>query len=246
VRCSYRLLWPLGNSNLNLTVEFGQPSMLLCLGCGNLALREEMDGVCPSCASSIDAEELIRLYKYGAHVYYYGHQYRRVYEAQEETEDKPRFYLEFAGEAFAWTMLAVLSGVVGNAAYDLVKVVAANIRREVQAGRLPSRDYSPLLALSDNELSDLFNSAKCYTSDMDGLTKEVRLAIIEEIAVNAMVHEPKLISQMTRVMNGAELTDKQRTKFFKLLRTVVAREQAKVLPTTGRLNNLWTRAEPRK
>lgn len=222
--------------------DIGQPTNLLCLCCGNLLLREEVADTCPRCNSAIDADELLRLYDYAAHVYYYGHQYRLAYEAQQQTTH--RYCLQFAGEAYAWTMLAVLSGVVGNAAYDLVKIIVVNIRDAVATGEIKDRDYSALLALSDEELNDLFSSAKSYTNDMDGLTKEVRLAIVEEIAVDAMTHQPQLMAQMMKFMEGKKFGAKKKQKFFELLRTTVA-QQKRIHPKKGSLNDRWNRIEPR-
>jgi hypothetical protein len=193
----------------------------------------------------MDVDELLRLYEYAAHVYYYGHQYRLAYEAQQQPEPKVRYNLEFAGEALAWTTLAVLSGVVGNAAYDLVRTVVANICDAVAEGRVPARDYSALLALSDEELCNLLSSVKIYTNDMDGLNNEVRLAIIEEIAVDAMTEQPQLMAQMMKFMKGGKVGAKKRKKFVEQLRITVAQQQRCILPRKGELNDRWTRTEPR-
>ena len=225
--------------------DFSEPTNLLCLTCGNLLPREDVSDTCPRCASRIDVDELLRLYEYAAHVHYYGHQYRLAYEAQQRPEHKVRYCLEFAGEAFAWTTLAVLSGVVGNAGYDLVKLVVANIRDAVAEGRAPDRDYSALLALSEEELGDLLCSAKSYTNDMDGLNKEVRLAIVEEIAVDAMTEQPQLMAQMMKFMKGGKIGAKGKKKFVEQLRTTVALRQRRILPKKGELNDRWTRVEPR-
>lgn len=225
--------------------DFGQPTNLLCLCCGHLLSREEVADTCPICVSKIDAGELLSLYEYAAHVYYYGHQYRLAYETQQQPEQRVRYHLGFAGEAFAWTMLAVLSGVVGNAAYDLVKVIIANIRNAAAAGKIQDKDYSALLALPDEELSDLFSSAKHYTNDMAGLTKEVRLAIIEEIAVDSMTNQPQLMKQMMKFMKGGKISAKEKRKFVELLRTTVAQQQRRIYPKKGSLNDRWTRIEPR-
>lgn len=225
--------------------DIGQPTQLLCLCCGNLLSPDEVTDTCPSCGANIDVDELLRLYDYAAHVYYYGHQYRLAYAEQEHSEQRARYSLQFAGEAFAWTMLAVLSGVVGNAAYDLVKVIVTKIRKAVADGKVNDRDYSALLSLSEKELNDLFCSAKSFTNDMDGLTKEVRLAIIEEIAVDAMTHQPQLMAKMTQFMKGKKLGEKKKKKFIELLRATVALQQKRIHPKKGSLNDRWNRIEPR-
>jgi len=224
--------------------DFSQPTNLLCLTCGNLILRTDLFDTCPKCASRIDVHELLRLYEYAAHVYYYGHQYRLAYETQQQPEKKVRYCIEFAGEAFAWTTLAVLSGVVGNAAYDIVHKVIENVRDAVADGRIPDRDYSALLSLSDEELGDLLSSAKSYTNDMNGLNNEVRLAIIEEIAVDAITEQPQLMAQLMKFMKGGKISDKGKKKFAKQLRTTITQQQRRILPKKGELNDRWTRIDP--
>ena len=159
--------------------HFDKPQRLLCLACATLIDPSEIvEAHCPACGEPIDVQELLRLYEFAAETYYYGHQYRVVYEKQfEESKNRVHYSLAFGGEVFAWIMLAVLSGVVGNAAYDLLKAVVAGIRADVAAGKLPEKDYSPLLELSDEELGSILYSAKQYLGGMEGLTQEIRLAI---------------------------------------------------------------------
>ena len=223
---------------LALMSHFDAPSRLFCLHCATLLSREEiLDGTCPVCGGSLDVAELERLYEFAAETYYYGHQYRVVYE--EQTEHRTRYCLEFAGEAFAWVMLAVASGVLGNAAYDGVKLVVARIRADVAAGKLSDRDYGPLLALSDDELGSLLYSAKQYLTGMDGLTKQVRLAIAEEIAADAVAHDPKLGEEMLKLMKKKAVKPKDRQRFAELLRHAIARHQRSNTPNPHKLQNLW-------
>jgi Zn-finger nucleic acid-binding protein len=221
--------------------HFDAPSRLLCLHCATLLSREEIaDGACPVCGTAIDVGELEKLYEFAAETYYYGHQYRVVYEEQfKQTEHRVRYSLEFAGEAFAWVMLAVASGVLGNAAYDGLKLVVERIRADVAAGKLSDRDYGPLLALSDEELGSILYSAKQYLTGMDGLTKEVRLAIAEEIAADAIAHDPKLGEEMLKLMNKKTVKPKDRQRFAQLLRHAIVRQKKSTTPNPRKLENLW-------
>lgn len=227
--------------------HFDAPSRLLCLHCASLVSREEViDGTCPVCGASIDVAELERLYEFGAETYYYGHQYRIVYEEQfERTGDRIRYSLQFAGEAFAWIMLAVASGVLGNAAYDGLKLVVARIRADVASGKLSDRDYSALLVLSDEELGKILYSAKQYLTGMDGLTREVRLAIAEEIAADAAAHDPKLAEEMLKLMQKKTVKPKDRQRFAELMRHAIVRQQKRTKPSPGKLQNLWGRMDGR-
>jgi hypothetical protein len=190
----------------------------------------------------MDVPELLKLFMFAAETYYYGHQYRVVYEEQFKNADEDlRFSLEFAGEAFAWVMLAVLSGVVGNAAYDLLKAAVSKIRADVAAGKLTDRDYTPLLALSDEELGDLLHSAKQYVSGMDGLTREVRLAITEEIAADAIAHNPNIAEELVKLMNKKTVKPKDRQRFAQLTRYAVLQQQRRTRPNLRKLQKPWSK-----
>jgi hypothetical protein len=221
--------------------HFEAPSRLLCLGCAKLLKRGEIvDGSCPACGTPIDVAELEKLYEFAAETYYYGHQYRVVYEEQfKQTENRIRYTLQFAGEAFAWIMLAVTSGVLGNAAYDVLKLVVAQIRSDVAAGKLSDRDYGPLLTLSDEELGTILNSAKEYLTDMEGLSKEVRLAIAEEIAADAIAYDPKLGEELVKLMNKKTVKPKDRQRFAVLMRHVIFCQQRRTMPNPLKLRDLW-------
>ncbi|RTL55589.1 MAG: hypothetical protein EKK46_06645 [Rhodocyclaceae bacterium] len=223
--------------------HFPEPSRALCLSCGEVIdFPEEQGARCSECGTELDPKAILRLYEYAAEVYYYGVQYRRYYEdAYAESNNPPKPSLLFDGEAFAWVMLAALSGVVGNAAYDLVKSVANRVREDVAAGRLPARDYSPMLELSDNELGELIGSAREYRNGMDGLTKEVRAAIAEEIVADSVVHNPAVANEMMKLMRHKKVTQKDRKRFSELLRkTLVAQQQRSHLPASA-FSGLWSR-----
>lgn len=221
--------------------HFDAPSRLLCLHCATLLARVEVaDGACPDCGSPIDVAELEKLYEFAAETYYYGHQYRVVYEEQfKQAKHRVRYSLQFAGEAFAWVMLAVVSGILGNAAYDGLKLVVAKIRSDVAAGKLSDRDYGPLLTLSDEELGDLLHSAKQYLTGMEGLTKEVRLAIAEEIAADAISHDPALGEEMLKLMSKKTVKPKDRKRFAELIRLAIVRQQGRTAPSPRKLQSLW-------
>lgn len=221
---------------------FERPHRLLCLACANLVDHADFveDGHCPACDAPIDVDELMQLYEYAAETHYYGHQYRVVYEAQfKENDTGTRYSLEFAGEAFAWIMLAMLSGALGNAAYDVLKVVISRIREDVVAGKISDRDYTYLLTLSDEDLGDILYSAKQYVSGMEGLTREVREAIAEEIAADAVSHEPNVAEEMLKLMSKKTVKPKDRRRFAQLMRHAIVRQQQRSRPNLQKLRDSW-------
>jgi hypothetical protein len=223
--------------------HFHAPTRVLCLSCGALDEFAEGDSiVCACCGVSIDRGRILQLYEYAAEVYYYGHQYRVYYEgAYRSSKNPPKPSLGFAGEAFAWVTLAVLSGVLGNAAYDAIKVVVAKIREDVAAGRLPARDYSRLLELTDEQLGELIGAARTYCDGMEGLTREVRAAIAEEIVADTVSHDPMVAAEMMKLMQRKDVKQKHRKRFAELLRGAIARGRDRTQPPPKGFDNLWSR-----
>ncbi|MCB8747157.1 hypothetical protein LHU53_09585 [Rhodoferax sp. U2-2l] len=224
--------------------HYPDPEQLLCLTCGTFLKRADAASVCIECGAPLDHEALLRLYEYAAEVYYYGHQYRVYYEiayARDKNPAKPS--LGFPGEAFAWVMLAVLSGVLGNAGYDAIKTVIAKIRTDVSSGRVRHKDYSALLELSDEQLGELIDAARTYCDGMEGLTKEVRAAIVEEIVADTVSHDPAISLEMMKLMQRKEIKPKHRKRFAELLRGAIVRSKKRTTPSPGALNGLWSRLE---
>jgi len=198
---------------------------------------------CRGCGEIIDVQATLKLYEYAAEAYYYGYQYRTYYEQSFlETSDPPKPSLAFAGEAFAWVALAALSGAIGNASYDAVKHVIKGIVSDVEANNKRSlTNFDFLLELSDEKLGTLIGSIKDYGEGMGGITKEVRLAIVEEIVADAVSHNPALSSEMWRLMGKKKVTAKERKRFAELLRNAMAASRQRSQPPKGVFNGLWAR-----
>lgn len=231
--------------DLRSVCRFPTPTRVLCLSCGSLVpFFEEENILCSSCGASVDRDLMLKLYEFAAEVYYYGHQYRAYYErAYGSTRNPPKPALVFSGEAFAWVMLAVLSGVIGNAAYDAIKYVVAKLRDEVAAGRLPARDYTRLLELTDEQLGELIGAARTYCNDMDGLAREIQAAIAEEIVADTISHDPMLAAEMMKLMQRKEIKQKHRKRFAELLRGAIARNRELTQPSPKAFIGLWSRLE---
>ena len=223
--------------------HFPEPTRALCLSCGEIAdFPQEQIASCTECGAELDRKAILRLYEYAAETYYYGVQYRRYYEEAYAKDDRPpKPSLLFDGEAFAWVMLAALSGVVGNAAYDLVKAVANRVFEDVAAGKLPTRNYSPMLELSDDELGEIIGSAREYRNGMDGLTKEVRAAIAEEIVADSVSHNPAIANELMKLMRRDKVTQKHRKRFAELFRKSMVAHQQRSRLSASSFSGLWSR-----
>lgn len=197
---------------------------------------------CIECNEPLDREGLLRLYEYAAEVYYYGYQYRIYYErAYAIDKNPPKPSLSFAGEALAWVTLAVLSGILGNAGYDAIKAVISKLQTDVATGKVQQKDYSVLLELTDDQLGELVDAARTYCDGMEGLTKEVRAAIVDEIMADTISHDPAVVEEMAKLMQRKEIEPKHRRRFVELLRRAIVRSKKHKTMAPGPLNGLWSK-----
>ncbi len=227
--------------------EYPAPSRILCLDCGTFgSLFAEPVFVCQHCGHEQELDQVLHMFKYAADAYYYGHQYRKVYE-RARSSDTTRFHLTFGGEEFAWIMLAALSGVIGNATYDSIKAAVRHIAE--QTTRPAPTDDLPtgaLAELTDAELAEILDSARVFHNDLDGLTQQVRSAIVEEIAVDAMSHNPVLAAEIQKLMARKDIKPKHRRRFVELLRSAMALRKKETLQRKEQYNNLWSRITSRR
>ena len=105
-------------------------SQVLCFGCASIYNLSNNDiFTCPFCNYSIDEKIYRKIIKAAKTAVYYGYDYRRVYEKQINGQGKitQRFAISDPVAIFCFMGVAALSGVIGGAAYDLVKKVIVQI-----------------------------------------------------------------------------------------------------------------------
>lgn len=122
---------------------------------------------CKICGRLIDREAYLRLIAIAHDAVRYGYQYRKKYEEDEARQTSRKrtrtaYYLVQLGPHFDWIGLAIISGVLGNAAWDVVKLV---IKKAIDYAK---EDYENLIEyekrLVDNSqrLDELVEYVKQY------------------------------------------------------------------------------------
>ena len=114
-------------------------------------------------------------------------------------------------------MLAILSGVLGNAAYDVVKALVRRIV-EQKASVTKLRSDQELLDLEPEAIDELIRLTKEHFETVAPYEERIRAAIVEEILADSVVHTPILAAKMLKAMteNGDE-TEANRREFVKLM-----------------------------
>ena len=215
---------------------------ILCLGCGAIQNRPQQQlALCYRCGISISSEESEEVFQYAAETYYYGYQYRVYYEsAFRSSPNVPKPCLAFAGEAFIWVTLAMLSGIIGNVTYHVVKVVLKDLRDQAKGRRAEDKSYSRLADVTDKELDELFQYARDYYQGLESIQKEVRAAIIEEIVVDEISHDPVIGHELTKLIFRQNIKPKHRRKAQELYRIAIARAINRQPPPKGEFLDFWS------
>ena len=152
---------------------------ILCLQCATVFVsKAEEVAACPHCASPTDVAEFQCLYSEASRVLMLGHMYRAVYEDQyaQEGEITSMYSLHDPESWCVFASIAALSGVIGNASYDIVKTVI----KRLHAGRPDGCKQQDSLSASNNSIEVLVRHTKEFIGGMSEVNVVVRQCIEEE------------------------------------------------------------------
>ena len=170
--------------------------LVVCLNCACVhPSAAEPDSRCPDCQSAFDPEFYEKFRNYAEHVVTFGVIYRQRYEKDLQTYGKlPKRYAIGVSEALVFFALAVLSGTVGGAAYDLVKSVLYRIAEQFEkiakdrlnSGLVDGDDIAQIRAILNNteQLESFMKMLRDFEGGMVEVDVSVRQAIEEEIRVH--------------------------------------------------------------
>ncbi len=150
----------------------------LCLHCGAVAAALE---ICPDCSKPFDPERFILIRRTAEHAVRYGYHYRKLYE----TEGLDRRYNLEISELWTFVGIAVSSGILGNAAYDLVKTVASRIiDTSGQYFNRPEHDVVSRTLIDQDRFNEFYTYVEQFLAGNPDLPTSLRDALIEEIVAD--------------------------------------------------------------
>lgn len=128
----------------------------LCFGCAHI-FAESKKGrfvICPKCGFKLGRGRFNKVINYCYEAVRYGYDYRLAYEHLEERdndeESRAAFCLAEPEQALVFVAAAVASGIIGNAAYDAVKLVIKKIKESFQNSK-NNQKVSKSLRVIENE-----------------------------------------------------------------------------------------------
>lgn len=165
-------------------------NLKICFACANIFREDNVDLLeCPFCGNRVSKNKYEMILNDAREAVHYGWNYRRMYE--KELEEKGRidthYYLAQYEEIFNFIAVAVLSGILGGVAYDIVKKVIIKISEFVK-GNGSKEEKSKIFSLIDSEedMNKFIQYIDEYYRSFENIDEEVRDAIFEEMIVDKM------------------------------------------------------------
>ena len=189
----------------------------ICLKCHHVSPFEKGKKIysCQNCGFVINYEDLESAIKLSYKSVYFGYQYRNIYEKDFETDEdlKSRYYIEPLNEIYFLIATSIISGIVGNFAYDFVKkIVKAILNKEIIVV-VKDKEIVEMLE-NEEEFRKFYDYINDYLNGMKNVKPIVREAIEDEIRVDSEMEEfETFIKTEKKVKNNSKnLKQKPRKK----------------------------------
>jgi len=162
-------------------------TQIVCFSCANLFPdMESNEIICPECGFAVQRDLYQRLLSYASYAVGFGYHYRLAYENQiHKQQGRVRYALTF-DQIWVFAAVAALSGIIGNASYDLIKMVIRKIRsKRVQIAVIPDDSEFVRILESDERFSTFLQYIENFDTDYrQGIHFQVAQALIEEMTAH--------------------------------------------------------------
>lgn len=204
--------------------------MILCLHCAHVF---EDAACCPQCHSVVDKSQYGSLLRKAGDYIRFGYDYRKRYEEQfkEKGKIELKFALKESAEIINWIGLAVLSGVIGGASWDLIKLVCRKITEQIR-----SEEVNEIIN-DDTKLEEMKSFLLEYHCNFKGVKAEVRDAILEEF----MAHEAEKFASEDFIKDLAE--DKYKMLNFLKAASAAGARRYKQKISSAAVKNIWDKVK---
>ena len=210
-------------------------SATLCLGCATWSciVKKGNCYVCSVCGYTIACSSYRNLVNYAANSVYYGYLYREAYEKQLAKKKRITTCHALADPSalLVFCALAALSGVIGNASYDLVKKIVK---------RLASSQNNKELVKEVNirKLYVYLEQHHCHSLEVD-------VRVRQEIEKEQIIWtRTDAVSSALANTDIARLPKKEmETVFFDALTKAASALKSQQAPSSSAFMKLWSKLE---
>jgi len=161
----------------------------LCFNCALIFETQDNETlVCPECYFTTERNLYERVLESARDAALFGYFYRKAFERNAEKGDTRTRYALAIDDIFIFLALAIVSGVVGNAAYDASKMALKRIAAQAHARYEQWGELTQLRLLENQEEVNRFvKYVTEFPQSIKTLPTEIRLAIVEEMLVDVTV-----------------------------------------------------------
>lgn len=213
----------------------------ICYSCAHIYNSEETSTlICPKCGFNISQSAYEDIMKNVRQAVFEGWTCRREYETEV---DGVRYYTEQLGEVWNFIALAIVSGLIGNISYDIVKKVFNSIISSIKNGIMSREDREFIDFLESPEHVKLFYEyISAYYNEYENLDAELKNKILEEVFVyNTSTIIDGLLKQKYKGLNIDDINEKMPYSKKEILKKVLDMNFSKNEKLIeSNFNNFWT------
>lgn len=176
----------------------------ICFHCASIYESEDSELlVCPVCGKEIKFSDYEGVLKNIRMAVFSGWTCRIEYENEESGR---RYYTEHCGEILNFIGLTIVTGIIGNAPYDLIKKVLNQVILYLKRNKKTVEDEGLVDFLSSSERIKKFSEyLAAYYDEYENVDTQTRDAILEEVFVDQTSH---IIDGLIRRKHGEIDIDK--------------------------------------
>jgi len=206
-------------------------SDFFCFNCGHITKTANLEAkniVCSFCGYPIESETYKQIIEFSEETVVIGFLYRKQYE-MDYKKDKAlskRYCLSSPPDVLIYIGSVIVSGIIGNYSYDVIKKVISKIREQYQPTKKDSHLETVEKILSDDVFKDeLTLYIKEYLEGMPDVNSKIREAVFSELFVHDVQEIMKIESEKItkpedidkRISKYRKIRLSKRTKVIKLI-----------------------------
>lgn len=218
---------------------------VLCFGCATILPYSGELKRCSCCGAELDLDRFNALYSYSSTALRYGHQYHEYYVNQKKLGSvgsvKP--YLAEMSEVYKYIALAIVSGIIGGASWDITRAAIRKIisqYEQEQTATLPRKE--PAVDLNEVEKIAKNISGYANASGFGHMDKSVAPLILEEMFADSVTDHLNELEAIFKLRAANKKVDKKKQRALKLQKRLmkkIAVEKIR-LPQGAPILRLWS------
>lgn len=201
--------------------------------------------MCDRCGAKIDVEKFNALFNYANHALRYGHQYRKFYERQASKgrADSLKPCLADLPEVYKYVALAIASGIIGGASWELTKTAIAQIIEIFGQRSVPIHVHRIEPTIDEEIIAEIASDVRSYANGLGHMGEEVGLLVIEEMHADSVKEYLDEMIEIYKILEKPKKREKNRKRAMKLQKKLMKKVMREKLnaPEELPVSELWSK-----